>query len=251
MPQKEWFATWFDSPYYHLLYQHRDDNEAQLFLNKLIGVLELKPSARILDLACGKGRHSITLAQMGFAVLGADLAANSIAAAQENQKALQLDKLQFVVHDMRKPIQGQSFAAIFNLFTSFGYFDTLEENQAVCKALASMLQPEGVVVIDFLNAPKVCAALKPSEVIIRDGIQFHIERWHDQTHIFKKIEVRTITENTPNAIFTERVQALTLPHFEALLSPYFELQVTYGSYGLEAYDPTTSDRLILIAKKKP
>ena len=151
MLQKEWFATWFDSPYYHLLYQHRDDNEAQLFLNKLIGVLELKPSARILDLACGKGRHSITLAQMGFAVLGADLAANSIAAAQENQKALQLDKLQFVVHDMRKPIQGQSFAAIFNLFTSFGYFDTLEENQAVCKALASMLQPEGVVVIDFLN----------------------------------------------------------------------------------------------------
>ena len=251
MPQKEWFATWFDSPYYHLLYQHRDDNEAQLFLNKLIGVLELKPSARILDLACGKGRHSITLAQMGFEVLGADLAANSIAAAQENQNALQLDKLQFVVHDMRKPLTGQYFAAIFNLFTSFGYFDTLEENQAVCKALAAMLQPGGMVVIDFLNAPKVCAALKPTEIVIRDGIQFNIERWHDQKHIFKKIEVGATTENTPNAIFTERVQALTLAHFEALLSPYFELQATYGSYALEAYDPTTSDRLILIAKKKP
>lgn len=59
------------------------------------------------------------------------------------------------------------------------------------------------------------------------------------------------TENTPNAIFTERVQALTLAHFEALLSPYFDLQATYGSYTLEAYDPSTSDRLILIAKKKP
>jgi SAM-dependent methyltransferase len=88
---------------------------------------------------------------------------------------------------MRKPIQGHSFAAIFNLFTSFGYFDTLEENQAVCKALAAMLQPGGVVVIDFLNAPKVCAALKPTEVVIRDGIQFRMERWHDQMHIFKKI----------------------------------------------------------------
>jgi hypothetical protein len=106
-------------------------------------------------------------------------------------------------------------------------------------------------VIDFLNAPKVCAALKPTEIVIRDGIQFNIERWHDQKHIFKKIEVRATTENTPNAIFTERVQALTLAHFEAMLSPYFELQATYGSYALEAYDPTTSDRLILIAKKKP
>jgi cyclopropane fatty-acyl-phospholipid synthase-like methyltransferase len=251
MPQKEWFATWFDSPYYHLLYQHRDDNEAQQFLDHLIAKLALASNAHVLDLACGKGRHSITLAQKGFKVLGADLAANSIAAAELNRVALGLDHLHFVVHDMRKPLAGQQFAAIFNLFTSFGYFDTLEENQAVCKSIAEMLAPEGLLVIDFLNAHKVCKNLKPSEVISRDGAQFNIERWHDQKHIFKQIEVLDTIQNTSVGTFTERVQALSLANFEALLSPYFEIQATYGSYALDSFIEQDSDRLIIIAKKRP
>ena len=250
MPQKEWFATWFDSPYYHLLYQHRDDNEALLFLNHLINKLALASNAHVLDLACGKGRHSITLAQKGFSVVGADLAANSIAAAEQNRIALGLDNLNFVVHDMRKPLDGQQFDAIFNLFTSFGYFDTLEENQAVCKSIADMLAPEGLLVIDFLNAHKVCKNLKPSEVISRDGAQFNIERWYDQKHIFKQIEVLDTLQNTAVGTFTERVQALSLANFEVLLAPYFEIQNTYGSYALDAFNEQVSDRLIIIAKKK-
>lgn len=251
MPQKEWFATWFDSPYYHLLYQHRDDNEAQQFLDYLIDKLALASNAHVLDLACGKGRHSITLAQKGFTVVGADLAANSIAAAELNRVALALDHLHFVVHDMRKPLEGQQFDAIFNLFTSFGYFDTLEENQAVCKSVAEMLTPEGLLVIDFLNAHKVCKQLKPSEVISREGAQFNIERWHNQEHIFKQIEVLDTLQNTPVGTFTERVQALSLANFEDLLSPYFEIKATYGSYALDSFHEQDSDRLIIIAKKRP
>lgn len=250
MPQKEWFATWFDSPYYHLLYQHRDDNEAQQFLDHLIAKLALASNAHVLDLACGKGRHSITLAQKGFTVVGADLAANSIAAAELNRVSLALDHLHFVVHDMRKPLEGQQFAAIFNLFTSFGYFDTLEENQAVCKSIAQMLTHEGLLVIDFLNAHKVCENLKPSEVISRDEVQFNIERWHDQKHIFKQIEVLDTIQNTVVGTYTERVQALSLANFEALLSPYFEIQATYGSYALDSFNEQDSDRLIIIAKKR-
>ena len=251
MPQKEWFATWFDSPYYHLLYQHRDDNEAQLFLKHLIDKLALASNAKVLDLACGKGRHSITLAQKGFTVVGADLAANSIAAAEQNRIALALENLNFVVHDMRIPLKGQQFDAIFNLFTSFGYFDTLEENQAVCKSIAQMLNAEGLLVIDFLNAHKVCKNLKPSEAISRDGAQFNIERWHDQKHIFKQIEVLDTIQNTVVGTFTERVQALSLANFEDLLSPYFEIQATYGSYALNSFNEQDSDRLIIIAKKRP
>lgn len=251
MPQKEWFATWFDSPYYHLLYQHRDDNEAQQFLDHLIAKLALASNAHVLDLACGKGRHSLTLAHKGFTVIGADLAANSIAAAEQNCVALGLDNLNFVVHDMRKPLDGQQFDAIFNLFTSFGYFDTLEENQAVCKSIAQMLTTEGLLVIDFLNAYKVCKNLKPSEVVSRDGAQFNIERWYDHKHIFKQIEVIDTIQNTVVGTFTERVQALSLANFEALLSPYFEIQATYGSYALDTFNEQDSDRLIIIAKKRP
>lgn len=251
MPKKEWFAEWFDSPYYHLLYQHRDNNEAQLFLDNLVQKLNLSKQANILDLACGKGRHSVTLAQMGFRVTGADLAANSIAQAALHRAALQLDKLNFIVHDMREPIQEQSFDAVFNLFTSFGYFDTLAENQSVCRAISQMLLANGTLVIDFLNAQKVVENLKPTETIMREGIVFNIERWHDHTHIFKKIEVLDTANKTTIGIFTERVQALTLADFEALLNPYFELHATYGSYALHDFDQQNSERLILIAKKKP
>jgi cyclopropane fatty-acyl-phospholipid synthase-like methyltransferase len=250
MPQKEWFATWFDSSYYHLLYQHRDDNEAKLFVQNLVAKLDLATNAHVLDLACGKGRHSITLAQMGYSVVGADLAPNSIAAAETARTELGLEKLHFLVHDMRKPLTAESFAAVFNLFTSFGYFDTLAENQAVCKSIAAMLQPDGLLIIDFLNAHKVCANLKATEYIEREGIGFQIKRWHSDAHIFKQIEVVELESQQSKGKFTERVQALTFADFSELLSPYFDLIETYGSYQLSPFDVNSSDRLILIAKKK-
>lgn len=250
MSEKEWFATWFDSPYYHLLYEHRNDQEAQIFLGNLLKELRLEPTARILDLACGKGRHSLTLAQKGFEVLGADLAANSIAEAEKNRLALQLNNLGFVVHDMREPLQGQEFSAVFNLFTSFGYFDTLQENQAVCDSISKMLAPAGLLVIDFLNAHKVIAQLRANETIEREGVTFQIERWHTNSHIFKKIDITDLDKQAAVGVFTERVQALTLSQFEELLSPYFDIQATYGSYDLAPFKEQSSERLIIIAKKK-
>ncbi|MEY4485704.1 MAG: hypothetical protein RL440_235 [Bacteroidota bacterium] len=250
MPQKEWFATWFDSPYYHLLYQHRDDNEAKLFLDHLVQKLALPNTARVLDLACGKGRHSLTLAQMGFEVVGADLAPNSISAAQEQAEKLGVKNVEFCVHDMRQAMETSPFDAVFNLFTSFGYFDTLAENQAVCKALSTMLTPNGLLVIDFLNATKVCANLNPAETIAREGVVFEIKRWHNDTHIYKQIEVLAAPDKTQIGIFTERVQALAKSDFEALLAADFDIIETFGSYHLTPFDQHTSERLILIAKKK-
>jgi cyclopropane fatty-acyl-phospholipid synthase-like methyltransferase len=250
MPQKEWFATWFDSPYYHLLYQYRDDNEAKLFLDHLVQKLDLPSTARVLDLACGKGRHSLTLAQMGFEVIGADLAPNSILAAQEQAEKLGVKNVAFCVHDMRQAMETSPFDAVFNLFTSFGYFDTLAENQAVCKALSTMLPANGLLVIDFLNATKVCANLKPAETIEREGVVFDIKRWHNDTHIYKQIEVLAAQDQTQIGVFTERVQALSKNDFESLLAADFDIIETFGSYHLTPFDEKTSERLILIAKKK-
>ena len=250
MPKKEWFAEWFDSPYYHLLYNNRDANEARAFIQKLVEKLALAPGAPVLDLACGKGRHAVTLAELGFKVLGADLAPQSIAAALEFTKLQPSLDLNFMVHDMREVIENQQFAAVFNLFTSFGYFDTLAENQAVCKALSTMLTPNGLLVIDFLNATKVCANLNPAETIAREGVVFEIKRWHNDTHIYKQIEVLAAPNKTQIGIFTERVQALAKSDFEALLAADFDIIETFGSYHLTPFDQQTSERLILIAKKK-
>lgn len=251
MPKKEWFAEWFDSPYYHLLYQNRNEEEAKVFIEKLCAHIKLVPQTAVLDLACGKGRHSITLAKLGYQVTGADLAPNSIQLAKEAQATLALDNLQFLVHDMREAIPNTRFGAIFNLFTSFGYFDDLAANQRVCQAISDMLDPNGLLVIDFLNAQKVVSNLVAAETLYRGDIRFDIKRWATNGHIYKEITIQDPKVEAPIGPFTERVQALGSTEFQALLAPHFELLQTLGSYYLDAFDPASSERLILIAKKKP
>jgi 2-polyprenyl-3-methyl-5-hydroxy-6-metoxy-1,4-benzoquinol methylase len=71
-PTETWFSSWFDTPYYHILYKERNYREAQVFMDNITHYLNLPEKAKVLDLAC-KGRHSIYLNQLGFDVLGADL----------------------------------------------------------------------------------------------------------------------------------------------------------------------------------
>ena len=130
MQKKEWFAEWFDTPYYHILYKSRDNHEARVFIKSLVGLLQLPEASSVLDLACGKGRHSITLNEFGYKVLGVDLSAQSIAHANQFSNS----SLSFAVQDMREPIQSKRFDAVFNLFTSFGYFSSKHENEKVCQA---------------------------------------------------------------------------------------------------------------------
>lgn len=242
MTQKEWFADWFDTSYYHTLYQHRNDDEARVFIENLIALLQPTSGAKALDLACGKGRHSRTLHQLGLDVTGVDLSVNSIQAA----KAFEEKGLRFQTHDMREVFPA-TFDYVFNLFTSFGYFDHSNENVKVCNAIANMLKDKGIVVIDFMNAHKVIENLVQAEQKTLDGITFNIERMYDGTHIYKHI---SFEDKGQNFRFTERVQALKQSDFEQLLHERFRIIHTFGTFQLDPFDAETSDRLILIAEKK-
>ena len=81
--EKEWFTSWFDSPFYHILYKDRDYTEAQQFMDNLTNYLNIPEGGKILDLACGKGRHSIYLITLGYNITGIDLSANSITHAKQ------------------------------------------------------------------------------------------------------------------------------------------------------------------------
>ena len=74
----QWFTSWFDTPYYHTLYKDRNHSEAQVFMDNLTNYLNVPEHGEILDLACGKGRHSIYLNSLGYNVTGVDLSENSI-----------------------------------------------------------------------------------------------------------------------------------------------------------------------------
>jgi 2-polyprenyl-3-methyl-5-hydroxy-6-metoxy-1,4-benzoquinol methylase len=239
-----WFAEWFDTKYYHTLYKHRDESEAELFMRNIISHLQLDKESHICDLACGKGRHAQFLSTLGYRVTGLDLSENSIRTASKNAN----DRLSFDVHDMRDVYQQKTFDAVFNLFTSFGYFDSQSDNLKVLTSISEMLNEDGVLVIDFMNAEKVINKLVAEEVKSIEGIEFHINRTCDGAHIYKNIQ---FNDNGEHFDFTERVQALTRTHFEQLLDvAQFELLNVFGNYKLESFDEQNSDRLILIARKR-
>jgi len=242
--QKEtnnWFASWFDTPYYHILYKDRDYEEAQLFMDNITSYLNLPEDAKILDLACGKGRHSVYLNQLGYDVTGADLSQHSINEA----KKFSNDTLHFEVHDMREPFE-QKFDAIFNLFTSFGYFENESDNIKTLKAICESLSEYGFGVIDFMNVKKVIENLVPKEVKIVDGIEFHIKRYVIDDYIYKEIDFEDKGERYH---FVEKVKALTLQDFEAMMEEAgIYLLDTFGDYKLRKFFKNESERLIMIFK---
>ncbi|MDQ6761961.1 MAG: class I SAM-dependent methyltransferase, partial [Bacteroidota bacterium] len=144
---KPWFKDWFNSPYYHQLYFKRDESEAAAFINKLIEHLQPAPASLMLDIACGKGRHSRMLAAKGFHVTGIDLSTDSIIEA----KKFDAENLEFFVHDMRLPFWINYFDYAFNFFTSFGYFNTRREHDNSIRTIAQSIKPGGIFVIDYLN----------------------------------------------------------------------------------------------------
>ena len=138
-----WYATWFDSPYYHILYKNRDHHEAELFLDALIRYIKPGPYARILDVACGKGRHSIYLNSKGFEVTGFDLSAESISF----DKQFENDSLIFYLHDMREVFRSNYFDIVLNLFSSFGYFEKERDNIRCMIANSTALKENGIFVL--------------------------------------------------------------------------------------------------------
>lgn len=237
--EENWFAAWFDTPYYHILYRDRGYEEAGIFMKNLTSFLKLQKGASILDLACGKGRHSIFLSKLGFDVTGVDLSPDSIAFA----KRFESSNLRFQVHDMCQPI-GRNFDAVFNLFTSFGYFDREEDNYKTIRAIKEELKENGYGVIDFMNAKKVIKSLVPSEIKRVQGMDFHITRYHHEGFILKNI--RFEDEGEVHS-YTERVKALTLQDFKNYFQRAgIELLHCFGSYQLEPFDEKHSDRLILV-----
>ena len=240
-PTEKWYSSWFDTPYYHILYKERNYREAQVFMDNLTHYLNLPEKATVLDLACGKGRHSIYLNQLGFTVLGADLSENSIAEANKNAN----ETLHFKVHDMREPFE-EKFDAIFNLFTSFGYFENDDDNLTTLKAIKESLSDYGFAVIDFMNVSQVIETLVPEEIKTMEGIDFHIKRYLKENHIYKEIDFE---DQGQKFHFTEKVKALTLKDFEDLMEEAgIYLLDIFGDYKLKKFHKTDSERLIMIFK---
>ena len=245
MPEREWFRDWFDSPFYHKLYFERDEEEAAAFLRRLVNHLHMAPGSRVLDVACGRGRHSKIFASMGFDVIGIDLSPASIAYA----KRFENDNLQFFIHDMRLPFWANYFDWAFNFFTSFGYFRTRREHDAAIRTITRSLRTGGTLVMDYLNAHYVEEHLLPGITKHYNGTTYDIEKWDNESHFYKKIKISDASLAAPLE-FTEIIEKFSLGDFTDMLS-YHGMQIVevFGDYELSKYDVKKTPRLIVVAKK--
>jgi len=237
-----WYKDWFNSKYYHLLYKNRNKSEAKFFLNNIVNHLKFK-KANILDVACGRGRHAKYLSKLGFDVTGIDLSKNSIDFAKQSSSK----NLNFFVHDMRTIFKKNHFDLVANLFTSFGYFENIEDEEKAINSMVNNLKYNGLILIDFLNVKKTISNLVAKENKKIDNIDFNIKRKFDDNYIIKTIK---ISDNGNSFEFYEKVRVLTLIDFNVMLEKAnMKIIEVFGDYALEDFNAKISDRLIIIAKK--
>lgn len=244
MSDTEWFAEWFDSPYYHILYRHRDDIEARQFLDRLVNATPLIKGKRVLDIACGQGRHSRYLSDLGFDVTGFDLSPASI----RNLSTVETDSLHFFVHDMRNYFRVNYFDYALNLFSSFGYFEREEDDQKVLRSAAANLKADGILVFDYANGLLLLKQQGVQESKEIDGIIFDTAKSIEGKHLVKKIH---INDRGKESHFQERLRLFTPDELNTLFEKSgFRIVNKYGDYDLSAFDPEKSPRWIVVAEKK-
>ncbi len=243
--QQAWFKNWFNTPYYHQLYFKRDEQEAAAFIDKLIRHLAPAPGTTMLDVACGKGRHSIYLSGKNFFVTGIDLSEDSIAEALLAAN----DHLEFFVHDMRLPFRINYYDYAFNFFTSFGYFRTRREHDNAIRTIAQSIKPGGRFVMDYLNVHYAEDHLVHQFEKEIDDINFVITKWFDETHFYKKIVVEDEALDVPLE-YVEKVAKFSLGDFTEMFAYHgLQIQEVYGDYEFGHYDVRKSPRLIMIVTK--
>ena len=148
--KNEWFKDWFASEDYLKVYNHRDSKDAQNLSNLIIKTINPQPKDFILDAACGAGRHGLYFAHKGYNVVGFDLSRTLLHKAREDAKSMGIIP-NLVQADIRRVYFKQKFFAVLNLFTSFGYFETDEENFLFVEHSTKFLERNGFYILDYFN----------------------------------------------------------------------------------------------------
>lgn len=244
MSTPPWFETWFDSPEYDLVYQHRTREEADRFVNLLISTLALPKGSRVVDIACGRGRHALAFARNGMDVHGYDLSERALRIAKERAELENL-RLSLYAHDKRVPVCTSCADLVVNLFTAFGYFATDEEHRNALRAMLHAVKPGGYFVQDFLNPEFVRAHLEPESRQDLGGLRVDIQRRVEHGRVHKTL---TVFREYERYTFEESVALLTPEKITQWLQEAgFTLLHHWGTYDGQPWSPN-SPRSILIAQ---
>jgi SAM-dependent methyltransferase len=239
-----WYVRSFQDDYLKI-YQHRTDEAAQQEVEAIVSLLKMKTNSTVLDLCCGNGRHSRELSNLGFEVTGIDLSEVLLAGARNKMST---HEIKYIQSDVRELSFVEEFEYVLNLFTSFGYFDEIEENIRVFQTIYNALKKNGIFLIDFLNPGYIRQNLVPySERKVNDLTIVETRK------IIGKKVLKDIIIKQDGKIDRKYEEQVNLFEFEEMkkMLNQTNLQVTnvYGDLNESPYDQVNSPRMIIIGKK--
>ena len=247
---REWFEEWFDDTYFDL-YQHRDATEAEAFVTWLAAHFPAAGSGRVADLACGAGRHTWAMARLlGWQVTGVDLSASMLRRAAVSPEPGVQPQPRFIRGDLRHlPLVSSSFHLAVNLFTSFGYFHSRHEHLTALRETARILHPGGLFFLDLLNPHLTIAGLIAHDEQRMEGLRVQQDRRYDAKLGRLEKVIRIFCEGGPSRTVTESIRLFDEEEITALLEEAcFTIEAMFGGYGGRSYDPSRSERMILVAR---
>jgi SAM-dependent methyltransferase len=241
-----WFKDWFNSENYLKVYRHRDETEAERLVQIILDNLNLEAKSKILDMACGSGRHAIIFSNKGFDVTAIDISERLIANAKENAVKNNA-KINFILSDILEYKTNEKFKLALNLFTSIGYFDIDEDNFHIITKAYDLLSDGGYFVIDYFNKNYLLKNLVPTTIFSENGLRITQNRSIQGNRVRKDI---TIQSKDSIEQFYESVRLYSYEEMNNLIKQAgFTVYKEFGDYNGSNYDTDSSRRLIIFCKK--
>ncbi len=245
--------TWYErsfGPDYLALYPHRDDAEADRDVDNLIRLVAPPPGRPLLDLGCGAGRHLLALHWRGFNDLtGIDLSQDLLEAAAARLQEAGAEGITLLRADMREiPFPGR-FASIISMFTSFGYFDSSDEDERMLTAVYGALAPEGTFLLDTLNRRWTIDHLEPQEERSLGEMHLHIARSITPDGQRVEKETRVLGPDRDDCVYRESVRMYRPEELQGMLAAAgFERISLHGALTGSRLDES-SQRTVVVARK--
>jgi len=241
-----WYQDWFNSENYLKVYSHRNESEAERFVQLILDNLNLEANSKILDMACGSGRHAIIFSKKGFDVTAIDISERLIANAKVNAAQNNL-KINFVLSDILEYKTNEKFKLALNLFTSLGYFDNDEDNFQVIKKAYDLLTDGGYFVLDYFNKNYLLKNLVPTTIFSENGLRITQNRSIQGNRVRKDI---TIENKDSTEEFYESVRLFNHTEISKFfMEAGFKVYKEFGDYYGNNFDNDSSSRLIIFGKK--
>lgn len=244
MSNKPWYVEFFGEEYLQVYGLARTPDRTRMEVDQILQLLNLPVGSKILDLCCGYGRHSIELATRGYNVTGLDLSEHLLNRAKSDAERAEVE-VEWVHGDMRDLPFESEFHAVINMFNSFGYFETEEEDQRVLEQVCGVLLPGGGFLQEIPNVASFVRAVESTKVgCLPDEVFVIEERDFDPVSGRMSLQIRRLLPDGRRTLSELDMRLYSPPEMKTMLGKA-GLEVR-GMYGALDRTALTLDSVFLV-----